>query len=715
MTIPSRGRCNNFGNCTKADTREDINITDPYNALCPECGLPLVPYQKKRSKYLPIFLGTSAILAVGWGVLYFFQEQDKIIVDPPLKICSPLLMEGKKSLYQRILTKPKAYKTLEPGQGAEIMITPFSRYYVYERRGIGDQEWLNIGSSINCQKEGWMKAADTIPWKQQLSLTLTNPALKNRGKAYFFKTKDAAEKNLVAGTVSDIIAAEPEQYVDWQKTFYLLPILNFERRNNQTLLQVAGAGFHSINESKPANKNEDLAIVFVVDTTVSMKPYINKVKETVQSVYDRFHQSPYQDHVKFGFLGFRSNITAKPELAKLEYVTRMFISPNIDEEESNFVKIVSEQVREANISSLKFDEDSYAGVLAAINQIDWEQFLGRNIILVTDAGAIEPKETLRDGLQISAVGDFTGEMIKNVAKSKGINLYALHLKTHAGKEDHKKAEWQYRNLTKNDITDDALYYSHLAETPGKINGSPKTSDDGSDYFGDTLTCIVQRISATMLALLQNDQIKDQRLNSEYCPKTPLEDANPDFSKQKDKLREDQLLLGNALRLKYLGATENANIPDVVEAWISGKTVEANVLLSRNELSNLAEKIKSIVESDAESKSGDGSQAQLFFRSLKKKASILLNDPKRLSDDDAALGELFNLEELEDLPYTSRIMQITEAEWEGFNLNEREDILRDLRAQLAFYKEREATPSDWKKLADELGAEEVTLVPVTLLP
>ena len=713
MSNLHKGRCNNFGNCSKADALEVLSIADPYNAICPECSMPLVPYQSKRSVSWSILVVAVSCVVAGVGGYFLWQPTPhEPTSDPRPKICAPLLMEGKKMLYQRILTKPKAHKSSVPDNSEEINVVPFSRYYVYERRTIGNEDWLNIGSGARCQKDGWIKAADTIPWNQQLSLTLTNPAVKGRGKAYFFKTKDAAENDSETGTSPEIVATEPEQYVDWQKSFYLLPILAFESRNNSTLLKIAGATLTNDGQSMPTKKSQDLGIVFVVDTTISMKPYINKVKESVQSVYERFQQSPFREHVKFGFVGFRSNIKATP---KLEYDIHIFVDPNNPEEENNFVNIIANNVKEAEVSSIKFDEDSYAGMSVAINRISWDNFLDRNIILVTDAGAIEPYEKLPDGSLISAVGDFTGETIRHVAKSKGINLYALHLKTEAGKNDHEKAQRQYTELTLSAITKDSLYYSHPTPAPDKSPTLQKSGNDESIYFGDSLTCIVQRISATMLDLLANGETRGQQLNTEYCPKTTLEEANPDFGKQKAKLREDQLLLGHALRLKYLGATQNANIPDVMEAWITGKTVEANILLSRAELSDLAEKLKAILDSDTEAKAGNGSQAQQFFRSLKKKASILLNDPKRLPDDDTTMGELFNLEELEDLPYKSRIMQVTEAEWEGFNLNEREDILRDLRAQLKVYKEREASLSDWKKLAEEPDAEEVTLIPITLLP
>ena len=730
MANAQRGKCNNFGNCTKADTREIIDIVNTgfQPPICPECGLGLQLYNNKlqiRKEWVIIF--SILILVIAGGVFIYnytnipvpVQKKDEQI--PPIPtICSPLLMDGKKSLYQRVLIKPNSHKSITLGGLANQDITTFSRYYIYERKFINGVEWLNIGSNTRCEqgeqkgkgKDGWIEATKTIAWKQQLSLTFTNTATKDRGRAYFFKDKDVVIKDSssIQEHNPNIVAVEPENYVDPNKNFYLTPILDFSTQDDINLLKIATATLKP-NTSSPADaKSQDLAIVFVIDTTISMKPYIEQVKEAVRKVYERFHNSPFRDHVKFGLVAFRSNIKAAP---KLEYVTKLFVNPTNPEEEKDFINIVSNKVTEASVSSIKFDEDSYAGILAAINQIDWDKFLGRNIVLITDAGAIESTEKLPDGSQISAVEDLDSKTIKEIAqKTKDINIYALHLKTPKGKElnDHKKAEKQYSELSRNSITNSSLYYDQ------------EIQEGQTDFFGDSLDCIVQRSTAVMLSLLENSQDQEKQLNNELCPKTALENANPDYAKQKDKMRDDQLLLGNALRLKYLGVEEGTQVPDIIEGWINDRStetspmkVQVNVLLSHAELNTLGEKIKAIIDSDADSKSSTSSQAAQFFKTLKTKASVIVQDPKRLNDD-ATVGELLNLEELQDLPYKSQIMGITEQDWVAKGPSGRETLLSTLRGKLKAYEKMEGDSSAWHKLADESDTTDaVALIPLDLLP
>lgn len=736
MANAQRGKCGNFGNCTKADTGEMIDIvtTGVQESLCSECGLSLQLDNKGGSKIGLIILGITTLITTAGAAMYYYNpdipvadcKTDKQGCDPVLKkaeqvqvqmptICSPLLMEGKKSLYQRVLIKPNSHKSTTLGGAANQDITTFSRYYIYERKFINGVEWFNIGSNTRCEqgeqkgKDGWIEATNTIAWKQQLSLTFTNTATKDRGRAYFFKDKEGVIKD--SSTIQEhnpnIVAVEPENYVDPNKNFYLTPILDFSTQDDINLLKIATATLKP-NTSSPADaKSQDLAIVFVVDTTISMKPYIEQVKEAVRKVYERFHNSPFRGHVKFGLVAFRSNIKAAP---KLEYVTKLFVNPTNRQEEQDFINIVN-NINEASVSSIKFDEDSYAGVLAAINQIDWENFLGRNIVLITDAGAIESTEKLPDGSQISSAENLDSKTIKEIAqKTKDINIYALHLKTPKGINDHKKAESQYKELSRNSITNSSLYYDR------------EIQEGQTDFFGDSLDCIVQRSTASMLSLLENSQGQEKQLNNELCPKNTLENGNPDYAKQKDKMRSDQLLLGNALRLKYLGVEQGTQVPDIIEGWINDRStetspmkVQVNVLLSHAELNTLGEKIKAIIDSDADSKSNTSSQAEQFFKTLKIKASTIVQDPKRLNDS-ATVGELLNLEELQDLPYKSQIMGITEQDWVAKGSSGRETLLSTLRGKLKAYEKMEGESSAWHKLADESDTTDaVALIPLDLLP
>ena len=61
--------------------------------------------------------------------------------------CKPLLIPGKRSLFQQVITHPGANLYAAAGQSASIVmahIEPFSVFYVYERAATDDGEWLKV-------------------------------------------------------------------------------------------------------------------------------------------------------------------------------------------------------------------------------------------------------------------------------------------------------------------------------------------------------------------------------------------------------------------------------------------------------------------------------------------------------------------------------------------------------------------------------------------
>ena len=85
---------------------------------------------------------------------------------------TPLLMEGKKTLYQRVITHPGASLYAGQGEGSTVIqnaVRPFSVFYVYTRYG----NWLEVGASTT-KPDGWIKATDTTAWNQALTLLFTD-------------------------------------------------------------------------------------------------------------------------------------------------------------------------------------------------------------------------------------------------------------------------------------------------------------------------------------------------------------------------------------------------------------------------------------------------------------------------------------------------------------------------------------------------------------
>lgn len=176
------------------------------------------------------------------------------------------------------------------------------------------------------------------------------------------------------------------------------------------------------------------AVVFVIDSTISMDPYIDRTKEAIEKVYSQIEKDHLLDKVKFGLVAFRSNITAVPAL---EYDSKMFVNPNDVKDGKDFLNKVKE-LRQAKVSSSRFDEDAYAGVMQALDDVDWTKFGARYIVLITDAGALTADDPL-SSTKLDA------EQLRQEAAYRGVAIYALHLKTPSGKKIMRRHKHNIKN------------------------------------------------------------------------------------------------------------------------------------------------------------------------------------------------------------------------------------------------------------------------------
>ena len=104
---------------------------------------------------------------------------------------TPLLMEGRNSLYQRVLTRPAAVLRAEPEDRSPLVepfVAPFTIYYVFERRSAGGADWMRVGSSVRGPSQGWVRADEVIDWRQTMVVAFTNPA--GRERLLFFRDHD---------------------------------------------------------------------------------------------------------------------------------------------------------------------------------------------------------------------------------------------------------------------------------------------------------------------------------------------------------------------------------------------------------------------------------------------------------------------------------------------------------------------------------------------
>ncbi len=662
-----------------------------------------------RSPVSRFLLSSAALLALCISPLS--QADDK-----------PLIQAGKKTLFQRVLTTPGCKISPTAGGAAGDEQPVFSRFYVYERAQANNAEWLKVGPDSYGKTIGWLPAGCTTDWKMQLTLAFTNPA--NRDRLLFFKDRATVEGILDAPDpvskvaplratlkkgqqAPGVLAEEPEYFVDLQKQFYLLPVLSGEEVMTESgfrtrLLNVAsvskpddktakGGAANSAAGGKEAEdktasqlKEFSAAVVFVIDSTISMDPYIDRTREAIRKVYQKIEAQNLGKQVKFGMVAFRSNTQAVPGL---EYTTKMYADPTKVKDSADFFAKIAD-LKQANVSSSSFDEDSFAGVMESIDKVDWSQFGARYVVLITDAGAIEGDDKLsKTGLSAAQV--------RIEAANPGVAIYTLHLKTPAGAKDHAKAEAQYRDLSTYPGTNTSLYY-------------PVNAGDVQE-FGRKVDALAAAITTQVKAAYMGEDAIGSAANAKQDP-------------AEKKMLEDAALIGHAMQLAYLGEKTNSKAPPVFKAWITDRdlikqnipTTDVRVLLTKSQLSDLSDVMKQILDAANE---GLISPTEMFER-LRSVAATMGADPNQLKQNSKAkLADMGVLGEyLEDLPYQSEVLNLDEETWKSWDGLAQEKFIRTLNTKLRHYQRYNADVDRWVALAKDSDARDnVYPVPLEMMP
>jgi hypothetical protein len=610
---------------------------------------------------------------------------------------APLLIPGKQTLFQRVLVRPGATLAKTPGATAATAVPAFTVFYVYGRK----DNFVEVGRASQGQTEGWIAADKVIDWKQTLTLAFTNPA--GRDRVAFFKDResvrlllrkreagaevDAFRNAALAGQTSPVIAVEPETYVDISKSFYLLPILGAENVLSEQgypmrLLDVVSLPAEpqrpptAATDRMAALRNFKAGLVFVVDTTRSMDKYIDETRDVMKRIYNRIRDSAVRDNFRFGMVAFRNSTQATP---RLEYTAQLVADLDLSKPPEAILPAV-DKVKATNISSHSFDEDSMAGVKLAIDKINWEPFGGRYIVLITDAGTLAPE----DRYSSTHMGP---PEIRQLAKLKDVAIFGVHLLTPEGRADHARAKAQYIDLTQWGQAG-SLYYP--------------IPDGSIDAFGRVVDQLAN-------SLLQQVSI------TTGVPIGGVTGAQP---QPDQRIAQQTQAVGNAMRLAWLGRREETAAPDVIRGatvdrdWKHPETasLEVRVLLSKNQLSDLQDALKLILEQGLSNRLSP----QNFFGQLKAAAAATSRDPRRLGDLQklgAVVGEY-----LDDLPYKSQVMELTEQEWLAMGAAAQRELLNSVEAKIRLYTEFHNQPQMWVSFdGGKVPGDALYPVPLEALP
>ncbi len=414
--------------------------------------------------------------------------------------------------------------------------------------------------------------------------------------------------------------------------------------------------------------------MFVLDTTISMQPYIDRTRDAIRGVVASIGNTPLRDNFRFGLVGYRDSLEDSPGL---EYSTKLFGKPDFSQPADTINAEVA-TAREAAASSNGFDEDPIAGIKAALDEIDWSPMAGRFIVLITDAGA-------RRAQHPHSLTHLDIAEIRELAKAKGVAVFAIHLLTPEGRarHDHEPAAAQYQELTQFGAAG-PLYFP----VP---NGAP-------DAFART----VQDLSRALLS--QVGEAAGRPVAPGPAPAPAIEAA--------------ARVVGEAMRLTYVGRAENTQAPDVVRSWTTDRdladpaipSLDVRVLLTRNQLSDLARSLQNILQAGLAGRT----EPRTFFTQLRATFAAAARDPQRIAGAQrlgAMLGEY-----LDDLPYQSEIMDIGEADWIAMGAIAQRTVLNSIEAKLRLYQEFQSNADLWVDLSGSRAAGEALFpVPIEALP
>lgn len=686
---------------------------------------------------------------------------------------TPMKIEGKETLPLRVLSRAfsNIYKGPDAKNGTvQENVPAFESYYVYAKKGsdLDTNNWYEVGSDNRGTIIGWMSSNDVFEWKQTMCLSYTHP--EGRYPVLMFDKKAGLEKltkmpeaqrkagveklylDVASGEIpSDfpIVTIEPKKAIDIAKEFYLLPILEFgeielnnrearilklaavtkegadarqssDIRKNKEYLQEANT--KSTEISAAALEKLGVDIVWVMDTTNSMMPYITQTLKVVEDASKRISQNAeLAKSIKFGIWGYRDSMT----IPGIDYNVKNY-TPKL-QEINQFVPVLK-TVDVTTSGSEGYAEDMFSGVNGAVDETSWTPDAIRFVVLVGDAPSHEA------GHKWNASGQ-SQETLRTIANDRNITIYAIHIKDPQAEQYHATAIEQFQALSAN---------------KGQEGGPAYLSTASTDMAG--FENVTKSVTNAIIGFLENiEKEKNKVLLSASSPKGEKSVANTqtgtsnkavsDFNETKtgaagavvnldlfdgksgppqDKGQPSADSLANAALkaafVEWVGSQTGAQAPRDVVAWVTDKdllstdiqSLEVRLLITKSQLDSLRATLKTILEVGRKGQSS----SEDFFSSIQAAAATTARDPEMIKQAKSLAQTGLVPEFLAGLPYKSRIMDMNNELWSSWSVDEQDRFLVDLEARIIAYETIHDGPEGWVQLNKKDDPSEY-VYPITL--
>ena len=710
-------RCQNYGSCPNADESKPIPLEPEASFRCPECGGEEGVRIKAAAARLPkgpILLGVIGLLVL----LLIAKLLQGPPPPPPLrKVIGITGREAEEDIRtaidRQVLSRPDSSLYADAkGEPGEPMSgrkpKNFERFYVFAEK----DEWLEVGESRNVPL-GWMKAEDTVDWPHSIVVEYGSP--ENRFPVLFFRSEEdldglisdqesrpsrvmdhyreiegATMSGDTLGTNYPVICMEPGQQVD---DLYINPVLEskfVEVDGRQArILKVTAAGENRgatsfdnpaymklVRDNLKAKEQSDLEalegveleLVFVVDTTGTMQPWVDNLLSAMRDLTARIgSNAKLADRVKLGFWGYRDS----PGIPGIGYLTKNFTPSLLNAGE--FTTLLADLKVNNKKTSDPYPEDVFSGVTDAIRKTDWKSE-NRFIMVIGDAPG---------HISVGAGGavDIDAPQVRELATNAGVQIVSLAIKDSSNPQYikyHDLLEKQFKALSINGNRKPAYLTVGSSE--------PQTFKDNMDKLVGELV----------------DQ-STLRKPEEHVEEDPAMDI------AKGLLESAKVRLVS----KSVDSEGISVVPRDITGWVLDRdlirtdieSLVPKLLVTRTELNNLLVTSERLIEEAENAQITGGDFFDAVLKAVAGSASGNRSD---------TLKERMP-EFIQGLPYKSDFMDKSKDWWANVSSAEKDRFIAEMKAKLSYYRMVNESPDLWRPLSRESDVnDQVAAIPLSQL-
>jgi serine/threonine-protein kinase PpkA len=675
----------------------------------------------------------------------------------------PVTIPGKQVLPLRVLARPfsNVYRDKDPSSSIVRENVPtFQSFYVYTRPSPEDLEleqgWYEVGPDNRGTVLGWMRAADVFEWKQTLCLAYTHPegrkpvlmfasrrplmeliqappeARAHQARTYY----EAIDSGHVPADFP-VESVEPKKAVDIEEQFYLLPILNhqvieIEGREGR-LLQLAAATKAGPEARRKTDIRQDsgylqqaitsstdvgqellkklaIDVVYVMDTTVSMRPHIAKTLEVIRAVSQQITaDQEVAEAIRFGIWGYRDPVD---EIPGIGYTTRNY-TPDLQPVQ-RFVETLA-AVKVTSVDSVDYPEDVFSGVEDALLKTAWTPGAIRIVILAGDA----PAHDLGHPWNLSGQ---SAKTLRALADDQSTSVFALLVKDPRGKKYHQTAEEQFMTLSFNPGTGgQSTFYSVASDDLQGFGQAADALTEAVRHFvaeakQGRVASLSPGASGDAPAVAQPADLgsldagpalppSPAGTDAGTAPASPLTTAGgevgqpdqpPAPPRSPARALADRML--RAALVKWIGSQAGAMAPRDIVAWAVDKdlidpsiqSMEVKLLINKRQLDSLTTVLNDVMAAGRRGQIG----GEDFFTALQATAATVARAPDQIKNARSMAQTGLVPEFLTGLPYKSRLMAMTNELWFSWSVDEQDGFLNELEAKIKAYRAIHDRPEGW---------------------